>query len=69
MSEEIFQSEIRRMLPLSCSRGQHNAPLPRNRNTCILNVSEFHQDCGRVRFEIDEFNGVVPLDRKDSIAG
>ena len=69
MSEEIFQSEIQRALPLSYSRSQHDAPLSGGRNTHILNISEFHKNRGRVRFEIHKFNGAVPHDREDSIPG
>jgi len=68
MSEEIFQSAIRSSPPSFCSGGQRNTPLKRSRNTCILNVGECHEDCGRVRFEIDEFDGAAPHDRIDSIA-
>ena len=68
MSEEIFQSVIQSSAPLFCSGGQRDTPLRRSRNTCILDVSECHENRGSVRFEIDEFDGAVPLGRVDSIA-
>jgi len=68
MSEEILHSVIQSSTPSFCSRGQRNAPPKGSRNTRILDVSEFHEDRGRVRFEIDEFDGAVPLGRIDSIA-
>jgi len=69
MSEEIFQSETQITVPLFCSGSQRQAPLQRIRNTRVLDVIEFHEDRGRVRFEIDEFDGAVPHGRKDSITG
>ena len=69
MSEEICQPEIQRALPLSYSKGQRDAPLLRGKNTHILDVTEFHKDRGRIRLEIDEFDGTVPHGRKHSIAG
>jgi len=55
MSEEIFQSAIRNSSPSFRSRSQHNTPLSRSKNACILDVSRFHKDRGSVRFEVDEF--------------
>lgn len=69
MSEEIFQSEIQRTFPSSCSRSERNSPQHRTSNTCIFNVSKPYKDRGRVRFEIDEFDGAIIHSREDSIAG
>jgi len=69
MSEEIFQSEIQITLPLSCSRSQRNALLPRVGNTHIFDVIKFYEHRGGIRFEVDEFNGAVPHGRKDAVAG